>query len=161
MYRSDLASDTALAFDDLLAGNTDLQIEGPFGEVSLATVNPTHGLRIVASGTGIAQGLSLVGELSMTQPTLPTEVLWATQIETPSSRELLRSQAWLKVTRCSSAELAAQLQASVELGKGQAGEVKTVIAGPPDFVYQVTDLLLQAGVSQDNLAADAFAYAPR
>lgn len=161
MYRSDLTSDTALAFDDLLRSSTSLQINGPFGDVTLAKVNPALGLRIVASGTGVAQALSLVDELSNTPTALPTQVLWATQIETPSSNRLLKDQPWLAMTRCSSQELPAKLLASVEQSKDSTVGVKTIIAGPPDFVYQVTDTLLGAGVSQDSLAADAFAYAPR
>lgn len=160
MYRSDLTSDTALAFDDLLHNSTTLNIEGPFGDVTLTKVNPTHRLRIVASGTGVAQALSLVEALSDASTSLPTEVLWATQIETPSSNRLLKDQPWLATTRCRSSELPAKLLASIAQSKN-AGEVKTIIAGPPDFVYQVTDILLAAGVSQASLAADAFTYAPR
>lgn len=160
MYRSDLTSDTAVAFDDLLRTGTSLHIDGPFGDVTLANVNPTQGLRIVASGTGVAQVLSLVEELSNAPTALPTQVLWATQIQTPSSNRLLKDQPWLAITRCNSRELPAKMLVSVEQSKS-ADEVKTIIAGPPDFVYQVTDILLAAGVSQDSLAADAFAYAPR
>ncbi len=164
MYRSDLTSNTALAFDDLLHSSTSLQIDGPFGDVTLAKVHPTHELRIVASGTGVAQALSLVEALGQASTNLPTQVLWATQIETPSSHRLLKDQPWLTTTRCRSGELPAKLLASVEQGQsavGGKGEVKTIIAGPPDFVYQVTDILLAAGISLDSLAADAFAYAPR
>lgn len=160
IYRSDLTSDTALAFDDLLHNSTSLQIDGPFGDVTLAKVNPTHELRIVASGTGVAQALSLVEAIGNASTSLQTQVLWATQIETPSSNRLLKDQPWLATTRCRSDELPTKLLASVEQTKS-AGGVKTIIAGPPDFVYQVTDILLAAGVSQANLAADAFAYAPR
>ena len=161
LYRSDLSSDIALAFDDLLGTSTSLTIDGPLGDVTLARLNPTGGLRIVASGTGVAQALSLVGALSDAGTTIPIEVLWATQIQTPSSNRLLVSHPGLAVTRCNSKALPAKLLESVERSMSSSGETKTVIAGPPDFVYQVTDALLAAGVSQDSLAADAFAYAPR
>jgi NAD(P)H-flavin reductase len=161
LYRSDLTSDTALAFDDLLRNSTSLQVDGPFGNVTLRQVNPTQGLRIVASGTGIAQALGLVDALATAIKPISTEVLWATQIETPSSNRILAQQPWLQVTRCSSSALPAELATSVNQGANKAAEVKTVIAGPPDFVYQVCDTLLGVGVNQDSLAADAFAYAPR
>lgn len=165
LYRSDLTSDTALAFDDLLRNSTSLQVDGPFGDVTLRQVNPTQGLRIVASGTGIAQALGLVDALATAIEPTPTEVLWATQIQTPSSNRILAEQPWLQVTRCSSSALPTELVQSVDQGlnqnAGNTAGVKTIIAGPPDFVYQVCDVLLEAGVSQDNLAADAFAYAPR
>lgn len=162
IYRSDQTSDTALAFDDLLSRSTSLEVDGPFGDVTLKQIKPKQALRIVASGTGIAQALSLVEALT-NRPTPPrTEVLWATKIRTPSTDRLLQTQPWLDVTRCNSADLNASLMHSVAQREEQADAfVQTVIAGPPDFVYQVTDLMLAAGVGQEDLAADAFAYAPR
>ena len=161
LYRSDQASEAALAFDELLSKSTSLEVDGPFGDATLAQIQPTQGLRVVASGTGIAQALSLVEALGDMPRPWQTQVLWATQIQTPSSDRLLQNQPWLKVMRCQSAELAAALAASVEQQGEQPSAVKTLIAGPPDFVYQVTDTLLAAGVALDSLAADAFSYAPR
>lgn len=161
LYRSDQSSEAALAFDDLLRGSTSLEVDGPHGDVTLEQIKPRQNLRIVASGTGVAQALSLVEALGNLSKPWPTEVIWATQIATPSSNALLQAQPWLKINRCSSAALHTQLAGSLQDQEAKSLAVDTVIAGPPDFVYQITDLMLEAGINQDTLAADAFAYAPR
>ena len=38
---------------------------------------------------------------------------------------------------------------------------RIILAGSPGFVYAATDVLLAAGITQQAMHADAYAYAPR
>lgn len=161
LYRSDGTTATALALDDLLRRATALELEGPLGDVGLAGLAESPDLRLIAAGTGIAQALSLVSELHHQQPQRPiphTELLWANRAEAvPPVDKLLSKANWLTTVRCDSGSLEQRLHTSLS----SKPNAFSIIAGTPDFVYQVQDQLLAANVPLARMAADAFDYAPR
>ncbi len=164
IYRTDGTSDAALAFDELLQANTELQLDGPFGQVTLSQALSGPRLRLIAAGTGIAQVLSVASQLQhlhQQQPAryalLPTQVFWANRTALAPTAAWLQQVPWLQVQHCHSDSLFAHLQTDF-VAHPQAFNL---IAGTPDFAYAVQDQLLALGCPLAQMAADPFDYAPR
>lgn len=166
-YRSTPGAAEASRMDALLAGSDTLTVSGPAGDVTLR--DPLHGpLLLVAGGTGMAQILCLIDELSGRASPPPATVLWCADNDADLyARSDLERLHWqgLDVHTLVDASRARDNRGITWLrreGARFAGpDSQVVLAGSPGFVYAACDALTDAGVPPARFRSDVFSYAPR
>ncbi len=158
-YRSTPGLDTAAAMDAAIRGQS-LSLSQAEGMVNVEDLN--HPLLIVAAGSGAAQAFSCALSRYMRRAKASTSVLWcAAQASEIYDEDTLREAAELTVMIDTDASRSHAGLRWLETNSSRFGDYSVVISGAPGFVYNVTDILLEAGFTQDQLQSDVFTYAPR
>lgn len=172
-YRSTAGMIEAERMDELLKQGS-LTLRGGSGNVYL---NPEDDgpLLLVAGGTGISQALCLATAQCARHPGTEVWLLGCADTEADLYfQDLLPTAPNLQVqliadpTRDSSNRGMQWLSSrgAIFVQDTQPGDRKrvsrrVVLSGSPAFVYAATDVLLAAGVPEQALAADVYAWAPR
>jgi NAD(P)H-flavin reductase len=174
-YRSTPGLEQARWMDELLARGGDLTITGPAGDVFLE-LPLGEPLLLVCGGTGGAQALGMLDALTQAPPDHPVGLLWCAddpdglapartlRVDPP---RWLRSEFVIDASRGADNRGLERLRNQAPdfeelLGSGDSAvQPRIVLSGSPGFVYAVTDVLMAAGVSPDQMRSDGYAYAPR
>lgn len=153
--------------DRLLNAAGSLEIRGPSGDVTLQLPLPAPAL-IAAGGTGIAQAMSFIDAFRDAAPGAHVSVLWCADREQDFylQKELESLDApWLDTTLLADPERSTGNRGLRWLTDNAARfrdrTSQVVLAGSPGFVYAARDVLLAAGIDQNQLQSDVFSYAPR
>lgn len=168
-YRSTPGIAEAALFDELLKTSETLDIAGPCGDVRLEM--PLAGpILIAAGGTGASQALGMLDELAEGLPrrevSFEVSFLWCADREADLYRKdwLASLNAdWLSTTLIADPRRDHDNRALAWLRSQSARlrDRRIYLCGGPQFVYAAADELEAGGVPREQLAADAFSYAPR
>ena len=160
-YRSTPGLTEAHAMDQLLQGDA-LTISAASGDVTIAQESVP--LFIVAGGSGAAQAFSCAEHRHRVGLEQPTHILWCadTAADIYAQSELQAFSA-IELFVCVDDRRTAANEGLQWLRKNASDYQgwSIILAGSPAFVYTVTDLLLECGLSQQQLHSDVYAYAPR
>ena len=149
--------------DELLERGDVFEIDGPFGDVTMAEP-PPETMLIIAAGTGAAQATSLI-EAMVAEPARPKTTLWWS-VSSPA--DLYQDTffddgamaSWLTY-RGFVDDLKGNNQLLPYIRCQSISADDVVLAGPPGFVYAAFDALIAIGVREAAIRSDVFAYAPR
>jgi CDP-4-dehydro-6-deoxyglucose reductase len=167
LYQSSPENPLALAFDNKLTPGGELSIDGPFGDIAITAEQATP-LVLIAGGTGAAQALAVIDELTAgrgadTAGPAVTFVWCASEDDRFVRPWPAPAATWLEERLVADPTLGADNAGLVWLGQNLARlrSRRFLLCGSPGFVYAVTDLLTAAGIPPARLSSDVYAYAPR
>jgi CDP-4-dehydro-6-deoxyglucose reductase len=142
-----------------LTCNTMLTLELPFGSCTLAALDPTLPMVLVAGGTGFAPIKALLEQLQQEHTTQPRLLIWRTKNQDELYLDDL-VKTWqhndpglLYYPQFTREPIHALVEKYAPLSSWQF-----VLAGPFDMVYNLRDELVAAGIPRARLHSDAFAF---
>ncbi|MEM7098767.1 MAG: hypothetical protein AAF541_10955 [Pseudomonadota bacterium] len=117
---------------------------------------------ILAAGTGVTQAWSCAEHRKATDCG-ETHILWCAehQQDLYCLQDLEALEGTRVIAKVDPSRTADNLPAQWIKSADLALYKNILLAGGPDFVYAMTDLLCELGISQSCLMADAYSYAPR
>ncbi len=123
-------------------------------------------LLLVAGGTGAAQALAIVDDLTLRHRETPVTLLACADSEADfyfADALGAESRSWLNVELIADPRRDADNAALTWLTAQaqQHRDHRVVLCGSPDFVYAAQDALTRGGLSAERMESDVFAYAPR
>jgi CDP-4-dehydro-6-deoxyglucose reductase len=151
--------------DALLAAGDALVLQGPFGAVSV-DARETRPLLMIAGGTGAAQALSIIEDLTLRRTERPVTLLCCADGEPDfyfrRSLETIRER-WLETVFIADPRRTPDNAAMLWLARHADAfrDHRILLCGSPAFVYAAADVLTDAGIDGEKLESDVFAYAPR
>jgi CDP-4-dehydro-6-deoxyglucose reductase, E3 len=142
----------------------EIEFEDIQGSVTLASLTQPH-LLFVCAGSGFAQAHAmLLSAIHLNHPAKLT-LMWA--VDSPAdfyARDLLETIGPSVSIHLFADRRRDPSNSGMRWLRDQASRITSndvVLCGSPSFVYAVTDLLTAAGVSEQRLQSDVYAYAPR
>jgi NAD(P)H-flavin reductase len=148
--------------EDVAAGSA-LDVEGPFGSVTLPPASDRAPLLLVAGGTGIAPLRSMLWEALLRAPAVPVTLAYSARTredlafaeELSALEEAGRLRLVLTTTRDAAAggrhgRIDAALLAQWLPGPG----ARCYVCGPDEFVRDITDVLVSLSVPSHRIARD-------
>lgn len=148
---------------DVIASG-EIEFEDVQGSVTFASLTQRH-LLFVCAGSGFAQAHSMLSSaIHLNHPAKRT-LMWT--VDSPDgfyARDLLgHIGPWASIHLFADRRRDPNNSGMRWLRDQASGITSTdvVLCGSPNFVYAVTDLLTAAGVSDQRLHSDVYAYAPR
>ena len=141
--------------------NEILHLRLPFGQCTVNALRQDRPLILIAGGTGFAPMKAIIEDIYKTNRTRSITLLWSCKT---AQRLYLHTEMQQLAHICPSFQyipcitshfsLEAMLKQHVKSLQLQKAEI--ILAGPFEMVYAVRDELLQHGVQQEQLHADAF-----
>jgi len=146
------------------------RVELPFGNVHLAEL-PKSPLLLIAAATGMAQMQSLLNHCLAQGFVHPIYLYWGAR----KAEDFYRLPDWDNWQQAGNIHLRQVVsedsdwqgrrgllhQAVCADLRGQLAGLQTYISGSPAMVYATCDALIEAGMTQSQIHADVFSYAPR
>jgi len=164
-YRSTPGTQEAADMDALLAGGEAFVLRGPFGTVRVDAADDRP-LLMVTGGTGAAQALAVIEDLTLRRAARPVTLVCCADAETDfyfrSSLDEVDAH-WLEAVFIADARRTPDNAGMVWLAEHAAAfrNHRILLCGSPPFVYAAADALTAAGIDEQTLESDVFAYAPR
>ena len=141
-----------------------LTLELPFGNCTLAKLNPNNPILLIAGGTGFAPIHAMLEQLLAQHDTRPTTLYWVTR----SPDDLYFKDAlqnWKNEQRNFNFVLQFSTNHSNALSDiilsnhyTDINRIQIVLAGPFDMVYRLRDELVAHGIKTNQLFSDAFNF---
>ena len=154
---------------DYLQHHRIARVQVPFGDACL-TAAPTQPLVLIAAGTGLAQMQSIIEDCLQQGVTQPIHLYWGVR----HSDDLYNAPHWQRWEQAPNLYLhrvvsdqsdwsgrRGLLHQAVCEDLTDLADYRFVVSGSPGMVYATLDALVAAGMPEQQMQADAFAYAPR
>ena len=141
-----------------------LTLRLPFGECSLAHINPAKSTLFIAAGTGFAPVHAMIEQLLVTPTEHPFELIWGARTESDLylDEKVKKWQNHVHRFRYTSllTQHSQQTLASIVLSQHEhhLHQWQMILSGPFDLVYNTRDKLVENGVALEDLYSDAFQF---
>ncbi|HDZ55658.1 MAG TPA: 2Fe-2S iron-sulfur cluster binding domain-containing protein [Pseudomonas xinjiangensis] len=145
------------------------RIKGPFGDCHLAKL-PERPLVLIAAGTGLAQMQSMIQECLREGFDYPVHLYWGVR----EAADFYAAPYWEEWKRSSNIYMhqivsdepdwpgrQGMLTQAVVEDLANLADYEFYASGSPAMVYATLDALMAAGMPEQQMLADVFAYAPR
>ena len=152
----------AALMNELLDANTEVSIEGPFGDVRV--MGPLdEDLLLIAGGTGISQCRAIVEHLRHVDHARDVTLVWSvTQRDhLYADAELRRFAPWLNYEGVIDSPQATSAVLAWLRTHALPTSGRIIVSGGPGFVHAVVDTLNELGATDVTIESDVFSYAPR
>ena len=152
----------AALMNELLDANTEVSIEGPFGDVRVA--GPLdEDLLLIAGGSGISQCRAILEHLRCVDHARDVTLVWSvTQPDHLYADDELRGFApWLDYQAVVDTPEAKSAVLAWLRTRRLPTSGRIIVSGSPGFVYAVIDTLNELGATSVTIESDVFSYAPR
>ena len=145
------------------------RVQLPLGDVHLDLADNSP-LLLIAAGTGLAQMHSIIEQARHLGSSMPIHLYWGAR----EVQGFYRVAAWAKWESLANVRLhrvvshddnwegrSGMLYEAVIKDLSDLGNFRVVVSGSPAMVYGTLDALVEHGLQQAQVQADAFSYAPR
>ena len=163
-FRPIAGNDDAVLVNELLIPRSMLILDGPHGDVHVAT-STTRPLWLIAGGTGVSQALAIASFLATCAQRAPVRLVWSvthrTDLYCEGDLRALEKRHWFRCTPVIDVP-GDSTNAAVRFIDRHRDEIpddaRILICGGPGFVRSVADALAARGIARPRLESDMFSY---